>query len=192
MGRPKAMLDWHGIPLLTHMVGVLRDAGLDPVAISAAPDQELPPLPGEVLVLRDTAPFQGPLAGLASGLTGLIPLADRAVVVACDTPLLPKSLIDLLLQWPGRTVVSYAGGHAQPLLAVYATQLGPVARDLMAAGFNSPMQLLNAVHAVLLPERDFRAADPEMLSLQNCNTPESYARALAWRAAPKVAATGIF
>ena len=39
--------------------------------VVAAPGQELPPLPGPVEVVRDSAPGSGPLAGIADGLRAL-------------------------------------------------------------------------------------------------------------------------
>ena len=41
MGRPKALLDWHGTPLVHHVASIL--AGVcDPVVVVAAPGDELP------------------------------------------------------------------------------------------------------------------------------------------------------
>ena len=178
MGQCKALLNWQGVPLLIHMVRLLKDFGLWPVAVSAALDQELPELPTETLVFMDRLAFQGPMTGIVSGLSGLAPLADRAFVAACDMPLLQKSLVDLLVNQLGDAIVPQADGHLQPLLALYGTRLGNVARDLQLAGFNSPMQFLDAVQPVIVSEKRIRAVDPAMVSFVNCNTPESYAAAL--------------
>lgn len=189
MGRSKALLDWQGVPLLIHMVRLLENCGLWPLAVSAAADQELPAFSTDVLVFRDHSPCLGPMTGLVMGLTGLRPWAERAVVAACDMPLLQKNLVDLLLEQPGDAVVPQADGHWQPLLAVYATHLGNVARDLQLAGFNSPMQFLEAVQPVVVPEIHVRTVDSGMVSFLNCNTPENYVEALARYKALKSDAT---
>ena len=66
MGRPKALLDWHGRPAVAHAVEVVRDGvGGGPVCVVRAPGQELPPL--DAIVVDDPVAYGGPLAGSARG-----------------------------------------------------------------------------------------------------------------------------
>ena len=55
MGRDKALLDWHGTPLLTYMVNLLRDA-TDQVQVVGRDH------------LPDHLPGRGPLSGIATAL----------------------------------------------------------------------------------------------------------------------------
>src|SRR6516162_8765549 len=70
MGRPKAWLPFGDELLLPRVVRLLRQA-VDPVVVVAAPDQDVPPLPDGVAVVRDEAKGRGPLQGLAAGLAAL-------------------------------------------------------------------------------------------------------------------------
>ena len=69
MGRPKALLDWHGLTAVEHAVEVVREgiAG-GPVCVVRAPGQELPPL--DAIVVDDAVAHDGPLAALHAGLAG--------------------------------------------------------------------------------------------------------------------------
>lgn len=69
MGQPKAWLPFLGERMLPRVVRLLGQV-VAPLVVVAAPDQELPPLPAEVTVVRDEEKGWGPLMGLAVGLKG--------------------------------------------------------------------------------------------------------------------------
>ena len=77
MGRPKAWLPFGGELMLQRVVRVLRGV-VDPVAVVAAPGQDVPPLPPEVSIVRDEVEGKGPLGGLAAGLAALEGKADAS------------------------------------------------------------------------------------------------------------------
>ncbi|MGW7386060.1 nucleotidyltransferase family protein [Streptomyces sp. NPDC054794] len=84
-GRPKALLEHHGRPLVEHAVGVLRAAGCDRihVVLGAAADtvRERAELPGCVLVDNpDWA--QGMGSSLRAGLASLAGTGARAALVS--------------------------------------------------------------------------------------------------------------
>src|SRR6187401_3304171 len=85
MGRPKAWLPFAGELMLPRVVRLLREA-VDPVVVVAAPEQELPPLPGHVAIVRDAEKGRGPLQGIAAGLAALQGKVDAAFVSSCDVP----------------------------------------------------------------------------------------------------------
>src|SRR5262245_6119048 len=100
MGRPKAWLPFAGETMLPRVVRLLGEA-VNPLVVVAAPEQELPPLPREVAVVRDEEKGRGPLQGLAAGLAGLRGRwAEAAYLSSCDVPFLRpafvRRLIDLL------------------------------------------------------------------------------------------------
>ncbi|MGH2712798.1 MAG: NTP transferase domain-containing protein, partial [Thermoleophilaceae bacterium] len=65
MGRPKAVLEWHGTTLLQRVVGIVGRVVDGPVVVVRAPGQELPSLPAGVVVATDAREGRGPLQGLA-------------------------------------------------------------------------------------------------------------------------------
>src|SRR4051812_49738323 len=70
MGRPKAWLPFAGEPMLARVVRLLGEV-VHPLVVVAAPGQDLPPLPPDVLAARDPEEGRGPLQGLAAGLEAL-------------------------------------------------------------------------------------------------------------------------
>src|SRR6185312_15898389 len=82
MGRPKAWLPFGGEVMLPRVVRLLGEV-VAPVAVVAAPGQDLPPLPAGVDVVRDEEEGRGPLQGLAAGLAALAGRADAAYLSSC-------------------------------------------------------------------------------------------------------------
>ena len=60
MGRPKLSLPFGNETMLARVVRVLSEV-VSPIVVVAAVDQELPPLPSDVIVTRDKQPDLGPL-----------------------------------------------------------------------------------------------------------------------------------
>jgi molybdenum cofactor guanylyltransferase len=188
MGRAKASLDWHGVPLLAHVVRVVEDAVDGPVVVVASgPGQALPALPDAIRVVYDAAPRRGPLEGLRTGLATLADEADAAVVVATDAALLQTAVIRRLLAGlrPGDdAVIPVAHAHRHPLTAVYRPSLARVIEALLGEGAPGPGALVGACAARLVDERwlladpAVAATDPHLDSLRAINTPAEYEAAL--------------
>ncbi|WP_433932513.1 molybdenum cofactor guanylyltransferase [Sorangium cellulosum] len=186
MGRPKAWLPFGGEALLQRVVRRLGEAAW-PIAVVAAPGQELPPLAEGVLVVRDPEEGRGPLQGIAAGLEAVAPLAERAYVSATDAPFLHPAFVRRLadLQAGDHAVaVPWADGHHHPLGAVYACSVRGDAAALLAQGTLRLSSLFERARTLvagpelLLADPRLREADPALRSLRNLNTPEDYAAAL--------------
>lgn len=189
MGSPKAWLDFEGEPLLARVVRRIAEAA-SPIVVVAAPGQEIPSLPGEVLVVRDQVSGRGPLQGIAAGLDALGGRVAAAFVSSTDVPFIHSSLVRRLHALRGDTfdiAVPRAKGHYHPLSAIYGVEARPEIEALLAASRLRPfylferMRTIFADEALLLEGDELRADDPELLSLENVNTPEEYAAALARR-----------
>src|SRR5215210_4078232 len=70
MGRPKAWLPFAGEFMLPRVVRLLREV-VSPIVVVAASEQDVPPLPGDIRIVRDDERDRGPLQGLATGLAAL-------------------------------------------------------------------------------------------------------------------------
>src|SRR5437588_2934689 len=70
MGRPKAWLPFAGELMLPRVVRLLNEV-VSPIIVVAAPEQDVPPLPEGINIVRDEESGRGPLEGLAAGLTAL-------------------------------------------------------------------------------------------------------------------------
>ena len=187
MGTSKAHLDWHGSPLLHRMTGLLSRAVVGPIIVVAAPGQELPELPENVLVVDDPVEGLGPLQGIAAGLSAAAEHQTHAFVCSTDMPYLHPAFIQrvLALQEDHEVALPVLHGFRQPLAAAYRTSLGARANSLLANGAKTPGELFAESDVLELGPDDFLASedvkhgDPDLLSVRNLNTPEEYEAALA-------------
>ena len=187
MGQPKALLDWRGRPAVLHAVEVLREgcAG-GPVCVVRAPGQQLPQL--DAIIVDDAVAHRGPLGGLHAGLAALAERVEVAFACGVDTPLLVPAFVRRVcgsLQDDDDAVVPMIGGRSQPLLAAYRTAIVEVLEELLGHG-HLGLKDVPAVCAVrelseleLLADAELRAADPELRSVANANTPEQWATLVA-------------
>ncbi len=201
MGTDKASLPLGGTTLLGRTVRLLLDAGLDPVVVVRRADQLLPPLPTEVVTVVDDRPDQGPLQGIATGLSAVAagdPRRAAAFVCATDLPELHAVFICHLvaaLAEDTQAVVPVSGGRPQPLAAVYRVALGQRAEELLSQGERrasvlaaEPGVLLVDAAALLthrglaekglaetgLADEVLAAADPGLRSMHNVNDLATY------------------
>lgn len=195
MGRPKALLDFFGEPLLPRVARSVQ-AVVGPVVVVAAPGQDLKGLerlPG-VIWARDREGGLGPLAGIAAGLAALPEDLAGAYVCPCDAPLVMPAWIRLLIERIGRADIAMprALGHRQPLAALYRRSVAETARRLTEAegsrpaapaGTAGPVRLADEHPTVFVEEPELRAVDPALDTLRNANTPAEYAELQSrWRA----------
>jgi molybdopterin-guanine dinucleotide biosynthesis protein A len=179
MGNPKAWLPF-GAEFLLPRVARLVQESVEPVVVVAAPEQDLPPVPESVIVVRDAVGGRGPLQGLAAGLRALHGCADAAFVSSCDAPFLKPAFITRLIELLGSSQIAVpeAGGFRHSLAAVYRVDILPVVEELLAANQLKLASLLDRCNTrVVLPD-ELRDVDPDLSSLRNLNTPEDYEQAL--------------
>jgi molybdopterin-guanine dinucleotide biosynthesis protein A len=179
MGRPKAWLPFAGEVLLPRVVRLLGEA-VSPIVVVAAPDQDLPPLPPDVAIVRDEEKGRGPLQGLAAGLAALKGKADAAYLSSCDVPFLQpafvRRLIDLLGDYA--ICVPRVGDYHHPLAAVYRIDVADAVNRLLAENRLRPFFLFEAVPTRVVEAAELADVDPTFQTLRNLNTPEDYEAAL--------------
>ncbi|MDZ4203021.1 MAG: molybdenum cofactor guanylyltransferase [Gallionella sp.] len=181
MGQDKASLVLDGRTLLQSVAATLQPLFAE-IIVSVRqprPDIDLPQV-------CDDAAHAGPLAGLAAGL-------ERATspwlfAVACDMPFITPPLIEHLARqradW--QAVVPMVGGYPQPLAAFYATScLGEVRRLLGGSGRHSLRALLDSLRVRYVDEAEMLAADPQLRSFFDLDTPQDVERAMNCRDKPR-------
>ena len=185
MGRSKAWLPF-GDELLLQRVVRIVSAVTDPVVVVAAPDQELPPLPREITIVRDPIEGRGPLQGIAVGLAALADRARYAYVSSTDAPFLHAAFIHRLrdLAEGHEAAVVKAQGRHHPLGAICATELHLRAAKLLADDRRRLFVLFEEADTRFVSADDLLAdeavatTDPDLDALRNLNTPDDYADAL--------------
>lgn len=181
MGQPKESLAFGGTTLLGQTVDTLLACSFPVVVVARDEEQELPPITLEAHVVFDKETDQGPLIGLCAGLRFLADECDAAFVTGCDAPFLTAAAVDWLAAQLGDhdLVMARVDDVLQPLGAVYRVSLLPTVLRLIAAGVHTPRSLAEEGKARILTEADVDGFDPERGFLQNINSPEDYAAALA-------------
>jgi molybdopterin-guanine dinucleotide biosynthesis protein A len=179
MGRPKAWLPFAGEVMLPRVVRLLGEA-VTPIAVVAAPGQDLPPLPAGIVVARDPEEGRGPLQGLAAGLEALAGRCAAAYLSSCDVPFLRPAFVRRMIELLGGDVICVpdVGGYRHPLAAVYRLDVLPVVQALLAEGRLRPVFLFDAVPTRIVRPEELMDIDPTFQTLRNLNTPEEYESAL--------------
>ncbi len=152
MGRNKALLDFKGRPLVSHMMDILRDLGLKDIFISGS-------VPGYPCI-GDDRPFEGPARAI-SGVLEKKPGYDGYLFVPVDMPFLtPCILRDLISQDTG----GYFIGRPLPLFLVrpVATGAGAAVHGFIDANSLSPLVMPSTCEAAMV----------------NLNTPQEWNEAL--------------
>jgi molybdopterin-guanine dinucleotide biosynthesis protein A len=134
MGRDKALLELDGLPLVTHAIHKL-----EPLCDSVWICGNNPQLAAWGRLIPDAAVGAGPLAALVSATTDAAEAgAFFAIVLPVDVPLLPTDVMERLAMraigsgiWA--TLIE-AGGHVQPLCAVYRGEIAVPLRELLESG----------------------------------------------------------
>ena len=174
MARDKASLPFGDETMLERIVRVVSEV-VDEVWVVAREGQEIA---GDFQIARDSSEGYGPLAGLCAGLEAMS--AERAFLTSCDVPLLRPAYVERLLTlsrgFP--IAVPVVGDRSMVTSAVYAREVLPVARRLLAERRLRPLFLVEAFDARFGSETELREVDPDLESLLDCNTPETYRRAL--------------
>ncbi len=179
MGQPKALLPFGDELMLQRVCRILGEV-VPQLFVVAAQAQELPALPPNVTIVRDEYESLGPLAGIATGLGAARATCDAVFVTACDVPLLKPAFLERMFDLldDHDAAVPTDGEHVHVLSGVYRPLLEDAARDLLNNNRRRPLFLVEECDTLMVSESDLKAADPELFSLQNTNTPEEYQAAL--------------
>jgi molybdopterin-guanine dinucleotide biosynthesis protein A len=162
-GEKKLFLDYQGQPFWVHLLTALEE--FPTVYLSV--DREEPYASAGLPMVRDLWPDMGPMGGIASGLRQCP--EDTLFVTACDTPLLDRATVELILaNWDGGVTLASTQGRIQPLIGIYPKSVLPELEKRLAKGELRMYDFLRAVgfRQVPLPEGSAAA--------ENINTPEEY------------------
>jgi molybdopterin-guanine dinucleotide biosynthesis protein A len=174
MQRDKAALPYHGKSQLDRAFE-LASRHLSKVFVSVRASQTSDPTRAQRPMIVDRIPGEGPIVGIRSALAAYPDIAW--LVLACDLPFLSDAALSQLLRERDTDglATAYRSAHdglPEPLCAIWEPAAGPALASYQNDGGRCPRKFLIR-HAVrLLEPLDRRALD-------NVNTPEEYAEALA-------------
>jgi molybdopterin-guanine dinucleotide biosynthesis protein A len=174
MHRDKAALRYRGKSQLDRAFE-LASRHVSKVFVSVRANQTTDPMRAQRPMIVDSVAGEGPIVGIRSALAAYPQAAW--MVLACDLPFLSDAVLSQLLR--ERTAAGLAtafrsayDGLPEPLCAVWEPAAGPLLKSYQEGGGACPRKFLIR-HAVPLLEPLDRHA------LDNVNTPEEYAQALA-------------
>jgi molybdenum cofactor guanylyltransferase len=179
MGQPKAWLPFGDELMLPRVVRLLGEV-VAPLVVVAAPEQDIPPLPADISIIRDDEKGRGPLQGLAAGLRALQGRAEAAYASSCDVPFLQAAFVRRLIELIGdqHNCVPRVGDYHHPLAAVYRLSVIEAVERLLQANRLRPVFLFDAVPTRVVEAAELADVDPTFQTLRNLNTPEDYDAAL--------------
>lgn len=179
MGRPKAALDFGGVPILTRIISELKRRFAE-IVVVAAPESEdsLQMDLRAIKVIRDETAYQGPLDALRRGLDAVT--NEIAFACSCDLPLLDSGVAAAIVAMLGDfdAAIPIVGEKLQPLHAAYRKRGAGALAALAGRGESRLGAIADAVNTRRVGEVELRTIDPQLRSFLNVNMPDDYQRAL--------------
>ncbi len=179
MGVDKTLLAVDGRTLVARACDAVGEVAASTIVVTNRPDALADAgLGDEVRVVTDEVAYQGPLGGLATALDTA--QSEWVLVVAADMPHLEPAIVRALwdLRDGADVVVPMTDKGPEPLLALYRREpCRLAAREVLATGRRRLVALFPLVTVAEVPVEALRAADPELRSLVNVNTPADLADA---------------
>ena len=169
-GRNKAFLNLDGRSFLDRIIASLEACFQEILIVTREPDLYVD---WPARVVTDILDARSPLTGIHAGLARMN--SDFAFVTSCDTPLLTKEVIEVIVREiaPDTDVITpVEGTYYQPMCAVYSRRCAPVIEKLLGRHELKVDRLYAQVHLKTIPYERFRAVDPSLRSFFNVNTPE--------------------
>lgn len=123
-------------------------------------------------IVQDIYPTQCSLTGIHAALT--YSPSSHTFITACDTPLVKRDLISILIQELSaydEVVVPKHGVHFEPLCAIYSRTCIPCLEYLLSNNNLKISELYHYVRTKEIPSQRLICADPKLESFVNINTP---------------------
>ena len=169
MGQDKAFLNYAGRSLLARALEIAHSVAPE-VRIVGSREK----FARDADVVEDIFSGRGPLAGIHAALRAS--QADLNLMIAVDMPLLSQEFLQYLTNVARHSdaiaIVPRAGGHWQPLCAIYRRNFADVAERELAAGRNKIDSLFGKTETLPIEEPELQRAGFFSSLFRNLNTPE--------------------
>ncbi len=134
-GTDKGLVKLEGRPMISYIIDALRPQ-VNSILINANRNISTYEEYGYDVISDELEDFQGPLAGMASGLRHC--KTDYIATVPCDGPVLPDNYADILMQATSKAnspiSVGFDGNRLQPVYALIHRDLLDDLNDYLGAG----------------------------------------------------------
>jgi len=174
-GDDKAFFRLSGRRLISPIIELFSSLFEDVIVVAANPRLYLE---WDLTVVSDVLPIRSSLTGIYTGM--FYASTPYIFVSACDTPFIRKELVELIVSEirPGlAAVMPETGAGVEPLFAAYSKACLPMVENAVKNRKFKIRRVFRKKRVKLVSEKKVLAADPELLSFFNINTPEDLDRA---------------
>jgi len=177
MGQNKALMLFHGQPLIARIISRLAPVTDEILVVANQPDLfKFLGLP----VFKDIIPQKGALGGLLTALR----YANNPVlaVIACDMPYINTNLLiaerDLLWEGSWDVVIPRSERGLEPFHAIYRRETClPMVQQAIIQERLKMTSWFGAVNVRIMEPDEISVIDPDLRSFKNINTPEEFRQA---------------
>ncbi len=169
MGENKAFLQINGVPIINRIYTLLEDLFEEVIIVTNQKDLFKS---FDSKITADLLPNKGALGGLYTGV--FFSSFHYSFCVACDMPLLNRSLIQFLITKANHedAVIPRTADGLQPLHAIYSKAcLGPM-KKVIEQDKQRIVDFYDLIKVRIVDEKEFLHLDPRRESFINVNTPD--------------------
>lgn len=173
-GQNKAFIRVGGKRILDRLYAIFSDLFREIILVTNDPLQFME---WDLTIVTDLFPVRSSLTGIHAGLFYM--RNPYAFFSACDTPFLKKDLVETLLDnlnGNNDIIMPETAAGMEPLCAIYSKRCLNAAEHHIKENKFKIQQALRNHRLEKIPETALRAADPELTSFFNINTPQDLAR----------------
>jgi molybdopterin-guanine dinucleotide biosynthesis protein A len=177
-GSDKALAEFQGKPLITHMIGIAQRISSTILVAVSDEEQELHLRPYVKNAKIVTDPEDEPKCALTGAITAFEHTdTSHVILLPVDAPLAKLDLLKMLIRLSpghGAVIPSWPSGYIEPLHSVYlAEHAYALGLEVMANGFLKMRDLIDKIQNVLYVSTEtLNQFDSELDTFVNFNTPE--------------------
>jgi molybdopterin-guanine dinucleotide biosynthesis protein A len=179
LGTDKADARLCGVPLVQHVTSRLASLDSDDLLLVLQPGQTPPP--GSIgRVVRDAAPGQGVLAGMAAALEAA--RHSWVLMVGCDMPWVSAPLVryEYSRRQGYDAVVPRLAVGLEPLHAIYHRRCLATVQSALDRGERRVSRVIKALNVHYVEQNVLAEINPSGRAFVNINTLEELQQAAAW------------
>jgi molybdenum cofactor guanylyltransferase len=174
MGRDKALLSFHGVPLIAHLASLVAQLKIPVtiVGLRSKYDQL------GFRLIEDRLPNSGPLAGIDAALHDPASTSPWRLILSCDLPHLTLQFLSFLADRSAGSsydvIVPLNTAGPEPLCAIYSADCAPIVSAALARGIRKVTDIYADLAVDFISPEDWKPFDPYGLLFKNLNTPADY------------------
>jgi molybdopterin-guanine dinucleotide biosynthesis protein A len=176
-GQDKGLIQLAGKPLINHVLERITNVVDEKIVVVSSKIQAenyQKAVDSKVNILVDKENMHGPLVGALTGLEEAHGI--HALLLPCDTPLLSKEILSLLLELcvnKAAVIPRWPNCYIEPLQAAYATEpASEAARNALGEGKMTMQSMVDRLQGVrYVSTLVLQQFDPELKTFFNVNTP---------------------